>query len=137
MMGSTELAMPSSFTNRIWRWAASVQSIYFLATGLWPILHMKSFLFVTGPKTDLWLVQLFGALICVPAIVLAYSAWRNTFKVETLLIGFLSAFILMAGDVVYVWRGDIGRIYLVDAALEFVLVVGWALAAPRRDAKTQ
>ena len=33
---------------------AYAQSAYFAATGVWPIVHMPSFLRVTGPKTDLW-----------------------------------------------------------------------------------
>jgi hypothetical protein len=33
---------------------ALVQGVYFLLTGVWPIVHLPSFLAVTGPKTDLW-----------------------------------------------------------------------------------
>jgi hypothetical protein len=35
------------------RWLAGLQGAYFLVTGVWPLVHMPSFLAVTGPKTDL------------------------------------------------------------------------------------
>jgi hypothetical protein len=35
----------------------------YLATGLWPLIHMKSFVAVTGPKRDLWLVRTVGILV--------------------------------------------------------------------------
>ena len=36
---------------------AWIQGLYFFFTSVWPIVHMSSFLAVTGPKHDLWLVQ--------------------------------------------------------------------------------
>src|SRR4051812_30893344 len=49
---------------------AFIQGVYFFITGLWPIVHMPSFLFVSGPKTDLWLVKTVGILIVVIGSVL-------------------------------------------------------------------
>lgn len=42
---------------------AYVQGIYFLATGIWSLVHIASFQKVTGPKTDLWLVKTVGLLV--------------------------------------------------------------------------
>src|SRR4051812_47162991 len=42
---------------------ARLQAAYYVATGVWPIAHMKSFEAVTGPKVDHWLVRTFGALV--------------------------------------------------------------------------
>ena len=44
-------------------WVAWIYSIYFMLTGIWPVVHMPSFIAVTGPKTDLWLVRTVGLLI--------------------------------------------------------------------------
>ena len=44
---------------------AMIQGAYFLATGIWPLLHLASFMRVTGPKTDRWLVKTVGALVAV------------------------------------------------------------------------
>jgi hypothetical protein len=63
--------VPSRFASAI-LW---VQGLYFLITGVWPIVHIDSFLAVTGPKTDHlntelgdhWLVITVGALIAAIA----------------------------------------------------------------------
>ncbi len=53
------MSKPSAGRNS----GASLQGIYYVATGLWPILNMRSFEMVTGPKRDKWLVKTVGALI--------------------------------------------------------------------------
>lgn len=42
------------------RTLAIIHAAYFVLTGLWPILNIRSFLRVTGPKSDLWLVKTWG-----------------------------------------------------------------------------
>ena len=44
---------------------AVAQGAFYLATGLWPVLHLRSFEAVTGPKADGWLVKTVGGLIGV------------------------------------------------------------------------
>ena len=41
------------------------QSVYYVSTGVWPIVHLRSFMALTGRKRDTWLVQTFGALAAV------------------------------------------------------------------------
>lgn len=107
------------------RWLSAAQGLYYLATGVWPLLNMNSFLAVTGPKTDLWLVNAFGLLVCavaVPFIVAAASGW------VTLLVGVLgiaTSATLIGIDVVYVARGTIAATYLLDAMAEAVILIGW------------
>jgi hypothetical protein len=49
------------------------QAAYYLATGLWPLVHLPSFEAVTGPKTDDWLVHMVGLLA---AVVVPRSVWQ-------------------------------------------------------------
>jgi hypothetical protein len=49
------------------------QAAYYLATGLWPLVHLPSFEAVTGPKTDDWLVHMVGLLA---GVIAAGSAWQ-------------------------------------------------------------
>jgi hypothetical protein len=108
---------------------ALTQSIYFLITGLWPILHMRSFLAVTGPKTDLWLVKTVGSLIAVIGCVLAVAAWRQAISSEVILLAAGSAATLMTVDVVYTMKRVIPKIYLADAIVEALLIVAWWFAS--------
>ena len=31
-----------------------IQGVYYALTGIWPVVHIGSFMKVTGPKRDLW-----------------------------------------------------------------------------------
>ena len=106
-------------------WVAIIQSIYFIATGIWPLLHLPSFLAVTGPKHDLWLVRTVGVLVFVIGMSLAVAVQQHQMSsaIATLAIG--SALSLAAADVIYVARGTIGRIYLLDAFAEAILIAAW------------
>ena len=111
------------------------QGAYFLGTGLWPLLHMRSFLAVTGPKHDLWLVNTVGALIAVVgiALVTASSEDRLTPDIRRLAAG--SALVLGAIDVIYSWRRRIPPVYLIDGVTEAALLAFWISGAsrPRRS----
>ena len=107
---------------------ATVQAAYFGLTGIWPIVHMPSFLAVTGPKHDLWLVRTVGVLIVAVATPLAMAAWRGTVVPEVFALAVASSAALAIIDVVYVARGTIRKIYLADAAAELVLLAAWVLA---------
>jgi hypothetical protein len=108
-----------------------VQGGYYLATGLWPLFNIESFQAVTGPKTDLWLVRTVGVLVAAVALALLVAAWRPP-SPEAAVLAAAAALGLTAIDVVYVFHRVIGPIYLLDAAAEIALVVGWMWVAARR-----
>jgi hypothetical protein len=110
-----------------------VQGVYYLITGLWPLLSMESFLAVTGPKTDLWLVRTVGALISLIAIVLLTAAVRQDRWTEIGVLAVGSAIVLLTLNVIHVLRGDIPPIYLADAAVELVFLSWWLLILTRRS----
>ncbi len=116
-------------------WLALLQGLYYVPTAVWPLVSMSSFEAVTGPKTDHWLVNTVAVLLLAIGATFLVSAWRRRVPVETLVLGLGCAIALTAIDVVYVSRGVILPVYLLDAAPEVVLIVGWSavgLAALRR-----
>jgi hypothetical protein len=113
---------------------AAVQGVYFLVTGVWPLLHIESFMAVTGPKTDLWLVYTVGSLIAVVGAVLLMAARSGRVTPEVAFLAVGSALALTAIDVIFVTRKVIDPIYLADAAAEVLLVNWWAVAWSRRPA---
>jgi hypothetical protein len=104
-----------------------VQGIYFTVTGVWPLVHMRSFLAVTGPKTDLWLVKTVGVLVAVIGVVIGMAGWRERVPDAVAVLAVGSAAGLMAIDVIYVVKRVISAIYLADAAAQAVLIVAWAI----------
>jgi len=97
--------------------------LYYIGTGLWPILHLPSFVAVTGPKHDTWLVQVFGAFIA--AVGFSAILHRNAGPASAG-VGLSTALVLAAGDVFFVARRRIAPTYLLDAVVEVVLAAGLA-----------
>jgi hypothetical protein len=120
------------------RTLAAIQGVYFLGTGLWPLVHIESFLAVTGPKTDLWLVYTVGVLVAVIGMALCVAAYRDQVNGPVIVLAIGSAAGLAAIDVTFVRRGVISRIYLADAALESLLILLWlgVRSLPRRVTDT-
>jgi len=104
------------------------QGVYFLATGMWPLLHLESFESMTGPKADKWLVRTVGMLVGVTGAVLLRAAVRDRVTPEVSALGVASAASLGAVDTLYAIRGHVSRIYLADSAVHGAFVAGWAQA---------
>src|SRR3954454_16773198 len=100
---------------------AIVQGAYFTLTGVWPLVHVRLFMAVTGPKTDVWLVRTVGVLVLVIGITVGLAGWRGGLKPEIVLLAVGSAVGLAGIDLIYVLRGAIARIFLADAAVELVI----------------
>src|SRR5687767_7516013 len=95
-----------------------IQGFYFFLIGVWPLLSIRTFQMVTGPKTDLWLVKTVGALVAVIGGLLIIAGLRGNVSSEILLLAVGSAFVLTIVDINYAAKGTISRIYLVDAVAE-------------------
>ena len=95
-----------------------------LVSGLWPLLHLRSFEGVFGPKVDRWLVRTVSGLLVVNGLTqLTTSSTRSSIR-QARRLGVGTAAVLAAIDLVYVPAGRISKMYLVDAAVE----LGWILA---------
>lgn len=100
---------------------ASIQGVYYLVTGLWPILSMRSFEWVTGRKTDRWLVRMVGLL----AAAIGLTLLRARHEPLDPVLPVASAAAFTAVDLVYVAKGTISPIYLGDAVVELGLIAAW------------
>jgi hypothetical protein len=105
---------------------ARLQAILYVATGVWPIVSMRSFEAVTGPKVDRWLVKTVGVLVTVIGCGLGLASRRRQLAPEIVLVAAGSAAALATIDVVYVAKRRILPVYLLDAVAEIALVAGWA-----------
>lgn len=109
---------------------AVAQGVFDVVTGVWPIVHLRSFEAVTGPKREGWLVKTVGALITVVGGALLTAGLRRRVTPELLLLGAGSAAALAVVDIRYAPQ-RISPVYLLDAVLEGALVTGWCVAAAR------
>jgi hypothetical protein len=113
----------------------SVQAVYYLATGLWPLLSLTTCEAVTGPKTDDWLVQTVGVLAKVIGAALLVGVLRPVPTRETRSLAAFSAIGFVAVDTVFVVLSVISRVYRIDAAAQasFFLVLAIGGIFWRRD----
>lgn len=101
------------------------QAVYYGLTGLWPWVSMSTFLAVTGPKTDLWLVRTVGALIVIIAVALGVATWQRERSWGVTVLGIGSAVALLFVDVLFVSLGTIPPVYLLDAMAEAGVLAFW------------
>lgn len=101
------------------------QGLFYVLTGLWPLVSMGTFVAVTGPKTDLWLVRTVGVLVTVIGAVLVLAGARHAINLEIRILAMGTAFLLAAIDVIYASVGRISKIYWLDAVVELGLVAAW------------
>src|SRR3954451_22462608 len=88
------------------------QGVYFAATGIWPIVDMRSFEAVTGPKVDKWLVRTVGLLVAAVCGALRSGRARRAVPPEIAGLAIGQAAGLGRIDVIYASRGRISKIYL-------------------------
>ncbi len=112
---------------------ALIQGIYYVLTGIWPLIDSVSFQMVTGPKTDVWLVRTVGVLVTVIGAVLLLAWHSRRITPEVLLLAVGSALGLASIDLIYALSGTISAVYLADAVAELGLAGLWILAWRRRD----
>lgn len=112
------------------------QGVFYAATGIWPLLHIESFMALTGPKVDQWLVRTVGALLAWTGVLLCRGAWRRRVTSDLALLALGQALVLAAIDIVYVSQHRISTIYLLDAAAEIALVALWFWWFPRERNET-
>ena len=124
---ATKLEMSSSPEILI----ALVQGIFYVVIGVWPLVSIRSFERVTGPKTDRWLVKTAGVVITDIGAALTLAALRRSVTREIQLLAVSSAFSLAGIDVIYVARKRIAKVYLLDALAELALVAAWMWNWPR------
>lgn len=103
------------------------QGIYFFLTGLWPVLDISSFMAVTGPKTDIWLVRTVGVLIVAISFNLIASFITKKVNVPTFTLAIMSASALAIVDIIYVFNKTISPIYLLDGFVEVIIILCWII----------
>jgi hypothetical protein len=116
-------------------WIAIAQGTLYVATGLWPVFHLGSFMAVTGPKTDYWLVQSFGVLVAAVGVVFLLRGIQRRVDQTTLQFGLATSLALAGIDFWFVAAGAISPIYLADGAAELLLALGWLLLLRRPELK--
>ena len=101
------------------------QSIYYSLTALWGLLHIQSFMDVTGPKTDIWLVKTVSVLILPIVIGMLSGLLLRAHPVPVILLATSAALGFAAIDFYYTARSTIRWVYALDGAVQVLLLAVW------------
>jgi hypothetical protein len=108
------------------------QGVYYLASGIWPLISLRTFERVTGPKTDDWLVRTVGVLAAaVGGVLAARSLGAGGTAGPDPALGVATAVAFGTVDAVYGGTGRISKVYLADAAVQLLIVAAWLRAMGR------
>ena len=111
--------------RRLYKALCFVQGMYTLVTALWAIVDINSFMAITGPKTDTWLVKTVAVLLIPFAICFLLGVRSNTDGFLIIVLGLTSAMGLIFIDFYYSMNGTISRIYQADGVLQAIFFLLW------------
>lgn len=107
------------------RLLAGCHAGYLVATGVWPLLHRRSFEAVTGPKEDFWLVRTVGGLAAATGASLGAAVVRGRRRPETVVLALTSGLVFLAADLraarTESWT------YLGDVVAQLAFATAWLL----------
>lgn len=116
---------------------ALIQGVYYLVTGIWPFVHLQSFLAATGPKTDIWLLKTVATLITVIGIALSWAGFKKDVNQPVFLLGIGSALGLAGIGIFYSVRGTISSVHGLESILELVLALAWFMSRKKDNFRLQ
>jgi hypothetical protein len=102
------------------------QLLYYFLTAIWPLIHIDSFLMVTGDKTDIWLVKTVSVLLLPYCLLLTYLAFSGKKSVVIVMSVMLCCLGLLFIDLYYYFNNVIKWVYLIDGFFQLLLFVYWA-----------
>lgn len=106
-----------------------VQAGYYLMTGIWPMVHLRSFEALTGPKPDRFVTEATGLLFAATGTTLAVAARQGSgdrpSRVLSAIVPIMSTFVTLRH------RPALRLTYLADATAQCALAA-WVAASHRR-----
>lgn len=102
-----------------------VQGVYTLLTALWGLADIRSFMRVTGPKTDIWLVKTVSVLLLPITFCFFAALFLNMPFLPVSIVGIMTTAGLAAIDFYYTANRTIKWVYALDGILEILFLLTW------------
>ena len=113
--------------RRSYVWLICLQSGYYLATALWGILDIESFMEVSGPKTDIWLVKTVSVVLLSVCICLLSGLLLAEYSLPIFILGSTSAIALAIIDFRYTSDDTIKWVYAIDGVVQVLILISWII----------
>jgi hypothetical protein len=99
-----------------------IQGLYYVATGVWPVLHRQSFEAVSGRKHDFWLAETVGLVTAAVGLSLCQASRSKTPSPEAKLLALTAAAGFAAIDLRYGLTRRIPPAYLLDGLAQLAFI---------------
>jgi hypothetical protein len=119
------------------KYLLAIQGSYTFITAIWPIIHINSFMWISGYKHDVWLVKTVGVCLLAISVCLLTSIFS---KGNILPIAALALFIsvgLAYVDFYYALNNVIRAIYMADGVIEIVFALCWLITLRKRNVSNE
>lgn len=114
-----------NLSSRFFRIILWVQSLYYFVTGSWALIDVHSFMEITGPKTDIWLVKTVSVLLIAISISLFVNLFIKTNRWPVILLAGSCSIFLAGIDFYYSTKHVISGIYSADGIIQNLLFLSW------------
>ena len=102
-----------------------VHGVYVLLTAIWALIDIGSFMSVTGPKSDIWLVKTVAVLLLPISLCILFPLFSSINPLLSILVSMLSAAGLAAIDFYYTSNNTISAVYQYDGILQILFLISW------------
>ena len=110
--------------KKLYKAALFMQGMYIFLTALWALVDIKSFMIITGPKTDIWLVKTVAvSLISISLFFILSSAKSEDPAVSFTAFAFSFGFAYI--DFFYSLNRTIRWVYAIDGVIETLFGLLW------------
>ncbi|WP_157420168.1 hypothetical protein [Actinomadura kijaniata] len=111
---------------------ARAHGVFNVLGGAWPLVSMRSFEWVFGPKEDEWLEQTVAGLLVAAGWSQLRAGDSAAGREHARRVGVGTAATLLAIDLIHVPRGRLRWTYLLDGAMEAAWLLAWWRTRERR-----
>jgi hypothetical protein len=119
--------------TKIYRLLLWIEGLYSLVTAVWPIVHIDSFMEVTGPKTDVWLVKTVSVLILAIAVFLLLQLRYASPVIPVAVLALIMSAGLIVIDFYYPSINRISDVYMADGVIQVIFVCAWLYIIANRQ----
>ncbi|HYE56274.1 MAG TPA: hypothetical protein VD996_15600 [Chitinophagaceae bacterium] len=88
-------------------------------------MHIESFMVVTGPKNDIWLVKTVGALLIPICCCFLTHLFLRIDHRPVIVLAAVSCIAFACIDFYYALNDVISKVYLADGAVQLLLLLSW------------
>lgn len=107
------------------KYLLAIQGTYTFLTALWPIVHINSFMWISGYKHDVWLVKTEGVSLMAISVCMLTSIFTKGNILPVAALALFTSAGLAYVDFYYALNNVIRNIYMADGVIEIIFALCW------------